>query len=129
MSVTYPDAAGTVSAFVEQARRHNDYAVVAVAAVGEPRPDGTWAWIRIALGAVADRALLAQEANELLRGARLDDHDTVAAAAAACAAIVDPPTDARASAEYRRHLLSIYVERALAMLEARRGARQAGDAR
>lgn len=125
VSVTYPDAAGTVCAFGEQTRRHNDYAVVAVAAVGEPRPDGAWAWIRLALGAVADRVLLAEEAGALLEGARLDDA-TVRAAADVCAAIVDPPSDARASAEYRRHMLPIYVERTLARLEARRAATTPG---
>ncbi len=46
-------------AFAEQCRRHNDFAVVSVAAVADREPDGRWTGIRVALGGVADQPVLA----------------------------------------------------------------------
>jgi carbon-monoxide dehydrogenase medium subunit len=103
---------------VEHARRHGDFAVVSVAATGLPAPDGRWRWIRIGLGAVADRARYARGASEALAGTRLDPAD-VEAAAARCLEEADPTSDVRASAEYRRHLIPILVERALGELAGR----------
>lgn len=122
VEVVVPSRPGSLHAVVEQARRHNDYAIVAVAAIGTPAPDGTWSSVRIALGAVAPTAVVATEAGELLAGRRLDDA-AIRDAAAACIDLVDPSSDARASAEYRRHLVPVYVERALrAMVQRREGA-------
>ena len=56
--------------------------------------------------------MLAEAANEVLHGSRLSDEDIALAAAAALEA-VDPPSDIRASAEYRLHLVPIYVRRVL----------------
>jgi aerobic carbon-monoxide dehydrogenase medium subunit len=44
----------------------------------------------------------------------------VEAAGAACVAAADPTDDIRASADYRAHLLPIYVRRVLGTLQARR---------
>lgn len=119
VEVVVPTRPGSVHAVVEQARRHNDYAVVAVAAVGTPAADGTWSSVRIALGAVGPTAVLASDAGAQLEGRRLDD-DALRGAAAACAEVVDPSSDARASEEYRRHLVPVMVERALRLMEHRR---------
>ena len=118
-AVEFPDGAGTEAVVVEHARRHGDFAVVSVAATGLPAPDGSWRWIRIGLGAVADRARYARRASEGLAGTRLAPAD-VEAAAARCLEAADPPSDVRASAEYRRHLIPIYVERVLDQLRRRR---------
>ena len=52
-------AARTVSAFAEHARRHGDFCIVSVAAVGEPDDNGGWKSIRLALGGVSDRPIVA----------------------------------------------------------------------
>lgn len=118
-TVEFPDGAGTEAVVVEHARRHGDFAVVSVAATGLRAPDGSWRWMRIGLGAVADRARYARRASEGLAGTRLQPAD-VTAAAARCLEEAEPTSDVRASAEYRRHLVPILVERALEDLARRR---------
>ncbi len=104
----------THCAFLERNRKHNDFAVINVAVVG--RSDGgRWSAIRIALGGVNDRAVLASEAANLLEGTTLQD-DAIAEAAQLALSAIDPPSDIRASAEYRRQLVPVYVRRALSQL-------------
>jgi carbon-monoxide dehydrogenase medium subunit len=98
--------------FVECCRRHNDFAVVSVACVGDRSEDGRWSAIRIALGGVADVAVLADAAAAAVEGSLLGDAE-IGEAAQAADEVVDPPSDIRASAEYRRHLVPVYVRRAL----------------
>jgi carbon-monoxide dehydrogenase medium subunit len=112
VGVSLPDHAASAAVIVEHTRRHGDFAVVSVAAVGEPAPDGTWRRVRLGLGGVADRPILARRASSLLAGTRLE-RDAVRNAGEAALAECDPGSDVRASAEYRRHLIPIYVERAL----------------
>lgn len=102
-------------AFAEQCRRHNDFAVVSVAAVGDRGPDGTWTGIRVALGGVADQPVLATTAGTIASGSRLPD-EAIAEAAEAALEVADPPSDVRASADYRRGLVPIYVRRVLTEL-------------
>jgi carbon-monoxide dehydrogenase medium subunit len=102
-------------AFAEQCRRHNDFAVVSVAAVGDRQPDGTWSGVRVALGGVADQPVLATTAGAIASGSRLPDA-AIADAAEAALEVADPPSDVRASADYRRHLVPIYVRRVLTEL-------------
>jgi carbon-monoxide dehydrogenase medium subunit len=102
-------------AFAEFCRRHNDFAVLSVVATGDRGADGRWSDVRIALGGVADSPVLAVAAGEGLEGTSLADADLEAAAQAALE-VVDPPTDIRASAEYRRHLVPVYVRRVLTEL-------------
>jgi carbon-monoxide dehydrogenase medium subunit len=109
-------------AFAECCRRHNDFAIVSVAAVGSQAPTGEWSGVRVALGGVADGPTLAEAANRVLLGTRMSDDDIATAAEAALEA-VDPASDVRASAEYRRHLVPIYVRRVLAELR-RSGAQE-----
>ena len=112
--VAFPRAPGYF-AFAEQCRRHNDFAVVSVAAVGDRGPDGTWTGVRVGLGGVADQPVLVTAAGAAISGSRLPD-EAIAAAAEAALDVVDPPSDVRASAEYRRHLVPVYVRRVLVAL-------------
>ena len=104
----------------EVTRRHNDFAVVALAVIGEQTASGTWTELRIAIAGLDDRALLATEAAASLTGGELDDA-AIAAAAASCAALGDPASDIRASDEYRRHLIGVHVARVLRRLRSGEG--------
>ncbi len=115
--VEFPAVPGAVGALVEHVRRHGDFAVLAVAAVGVADGDGRWASVRIALAGVGPHPFVAEEASAMLSGSALEP-EAVRAAGEACAAAGDPSSDVRASAEYRRHLVPIYVERALERLKA-----------
>ena len=108
----YVPAAPGPAAFLELCRRHNDFAVLSVASVGCRNSSGRWEKVALGLGGVAATPVLVPEAAERLSGSSLTDDDIDAAASLALDAI-DPPTDVRASAEYRRHLTPIYVRRAL----------------
>lgn len=102
-------------AFAEVCRRHNDFAVISVACAGRRGDDGTWTDIRIGLGGVAETPVRVPAAEAALSGSSLADADLEAAGRLALE-VIDPPTDIRASAEYRRHLTPIYVRRVLAKL-------------
>ncbi|MBV8941488.1 MAG: xanthine dehydrogenase family protein subunit M [Solirubrobacterales bacterium] len=102
-------------AFLERNRKHNDFAVVNVAVVGRRGSDGGWSDLRIALGGVSDRVVLAVESAALLEGTTLEE-DAIAQAAQLALDVIDPPTDVRGTAEYRRHLVPVYVRRALSKL-------------
>lgn len=112
--IIFPPAAPAFR-FFERGRKHNDFAVLSLAVVGRPEPDGTWRDIRIALGGVHDRPVLAAAAARALEGRRWDDalvRDAALLALEDC----DPPDDFRASAEYRRHLVPVHVRRMLSAL-------------
>jgi carbon-monoxide dehydrogenase medium subunit len=116
-------------AFVEVGRRHNDFAMVSVVATGNRSADGTWSGLRIGLGGVADGPVLAADAALLLDGTDLADA-LIAESAQAALDVIDPPSDIRASAEYRRHLVPIHVRRVLTELrDAAEGAAQRQDRR
>jgi carbon-monoxide dehydrogenase medium subunit len=104
----------TVSAVVEHARKHGDFCVIGVAAVGEP-DNGGWKSIRLALSGVSPTPFVGAE----LADTRLEQ-DVVDGMVEACVEAADPSDDVRASADYRRHLIPIYVKRALRELERRR---------
>jgi carbon-monoxide dehydrogenase medium subunit len=108
----------THHAFGEICRKHHDFAVVSVAVCGDLAADGTWHDVRVGLGGVADTALRLSDAETLLTGTRLADEE-IAAAAVLALDVIDPPDDIRASAEYRRHLTPIQIERVLRDLRRR----------
>jgi CO/xanthine dehydrogenase FAD-binding subunit len=80
--------------------------------------DGKVMQARLALMGVADTAVRAREAEALLLGERYRPA-LVSAAVARARAGLSPPTDLRASAEYRRHLIGVLVEQALGSAFAR----------
>lgn len=95
--------------FAEMAQRHGDYAL-AMAACALARRGGAVSEVRLGLGAVADRPLLAAEVSELLLGQDLDSpagDAAVAEAARLAAASSEPFDDLHASAAYRRHLVRV----------------------
>ncbi len=90
---------------------------MSVAAIGQRDAAGRWSGLRLGLGGVHDTAILAQEAAAVLEGAELSDSQIEQAAGLALLA-TDPPSDMRASAQYRKHLIPVYVRRALQKLRA-----------
>jgi aerobic carbon-monoxide dehydrogenase medium subunit len=105
-------------AFFERGRKHNDFATVSVLALGTRDPAGRWSGVRVALGGVNDRPVLAAGTAETLEG-RAWDAALIERAAQRALEVVDAPDDVRGSAAYREHLVPIHVRRVLADLERR----------
>ena len=117
-SIRFPNApAGTGVSVQEMARRHGDFAMVAVAAsvtmAGDAIGDA-----RLALINVADRPVRAAEAEAGLRGSP-PTPDSIAAAADAATRDLSPVSDLHASATYRRTVAAVLVRRALTEAVAR----------
>ncbi|MCP4406006.1 MAG: xanthine dehydrogenase family protein subunit M [bacterium] len=112
--IVVPKPAARSSSFYmrQTPRARMDIAVVGVAAAVTLAVDGVMTDARIALGAVAPVPLRAVAAEALLTGQHLTKEllQEVGAAAAREAQAID---DLRASAEYRRHLVNVLVQRAL----------------
>ena len=95
-------------------RSADDYATVAVAAIvtlesgGGRIREG-----RIALGSVAPTPIRARAAEALLAGSQPDDERVLAAVGEAVKQAVDPLTDHRGSAEYKREMAAVMASRAL----------------
>jgi carbon-monoxide dehydrogenase medium subunit len=104
--------AGSGWGFVEVARRHGDFALAAVAATVSLR-DGTVASARIAMMGVGDTPLRASQAEALVVGEAVGPALLAAVGDAARAAAM-PATDLHASADYRRHLVGVLAQRAVA---------------
>jgi carbon-monoxide dehydrogenase medium subunit len=98
--------------FFERGRKHNDFAVLSVAVAGSVGDGGAWTGVRVGLGGVNDRPVLAEAAAAALEG-RVWDDDTIDRAATLALESVDAPDDVRASAAYREHLVPIHVRRVL----------------
>jgi len=106
-------------------RTADDYATVAVAATVTLEPDGERCReARIALGSVGVTPLRGRAAEALLAGERLGER-VLQAAGEAVKGEVDPLSDHRGSAAYKREMTAVIVTRALtqAWEAARRSAR------
>ncbi len=101
--------------FVEVSRRHNDYAVIACAVAASKTEDGIWEDVRIAMIGVDDHPVLIAEAASAVDGTSLEDA-CIAVAVSNCREVIDPPSDVRGSAEYRRHLAGVHLARSLRRL-------------
>lgn len=111
--VRFPTLApGTGWSFIELARRPGDFALVSAAAVLDVDEAGGVARARIALGAVADRAVRCADAEASLAG-KPGSREGFETAAALAAQPLDPPSDVHGSGAYRRHLARVLVGRAL----------------
>jgi carbon-monoxide dehydrogenase medium subunit len=123
--VAIPLAPGTRSCFLELARRHGDYALVAVAARARVT-DGRLDDVRLALAGVGVTPVRAARAEAALAGRRADDPGAREEAGQAVAGEIDPPSDVHASAALRRHLARVLVTRAIAALAAGPGGAEGG---
>ncbi|MBV8953011.1 MAG: xanthine dehydrogenase family protein subunit M [Solirubrobacterales bacterium] len=99
------------AAIQEFARRHGDFAIVAVIAALE-LVDGRCREARIVIGGVDEVPVRVPEAEEALRGAE-PEPSAFEEAAAAAAREIDPVGDLHGSVRYRRELTEVLVRRAL----------------
>ena len=98
---------------MEVARRHNDFALVGVAAVVTLNENGNCKIARMAFLSAGDRPMEAHQAAELLKGQAPTVEVILAAAEKAASADIDPGGDIHATAEFRRHLANVLTRRAL----------------
>ena len=106
---------GACWGFQEFARRPGDFALAGVACRFEVdgAPGGRCRSVRIGLIGVGDTAVRARRAESVLEG-EAPGPEVFAAAAAAARGEVEPLDDGHASAGYRRHLVGVLIEDALA---------------
>jgi carbon-monoxide dehydrogenase medium subunit len=107
-----PWPAGRRFAFQEFAQRRGDFAMSGVALYYDPAADGRVGNAHVGVIGVADRPQRLATVEAVLNGCTISDA-TLAAAAKAASAAVDPHDDIHASAAYRRSLTGTLVERAL----------------
>jgi carbon-monoxide dehydrogenase medium subunit len=106
--------ARTGCAFLEVARRHGDYALLAVAAVIGTDASGTCREARLAYVNAGPGPQRSPRAEALLRGQQAAD-DVFRACGDAAVEDLRPPTDVHASADYRLHLARVLTRRAVAL--------------
>jgi carbon-monoxide dehydrogenase medium subunit len=106
--------ARTGSCFLEVARRHGDFALVAVAAVLALHSDGRCARARLVFGGVGPTPMRVERAEAVLVGHR-PEPELFAAAAREVSAVLQPESDLHASADYRAQVASVLTRRALGM--------------
>lgn len=103
--------AGSGGAYLKLERKVGDYATVGVA-VHLSFDNGTVGRAGIALTGVGHRNLRAEAAEAAIVGAELND-DTIKAAAELAAEAAQPRSDERGSADYKRSVVRVFVERGL----------------
>jgi carbon-monoxide dehydrogenase medium subunit len=107
-----PPAKGTrAGGYLKLERRVGDFATVGVAVAIETSA-GTVVRAGIALTGVGGSTIGATEAAAALAGQPLTA-ESIAAAAGLAAAAAQPKTDHRGTAEYKRHMVSVFVKRIL----------------
>ncbi len=116
VEIRVPLRPGAGSAYEKLDRRVGDWAVVAAGAALEIA-DGAIARAGVALAA-AGAEITSAEAEAALAGAPPVD-ESFARAAALAARACSPVTDQRGSAEFKRHVVGVLVERALRRASAR----------
>jgi CO/xanthine dehydrogenase FAD-binding subunit len=104
--------------FEELARRHGDFAIIAVAALLTLKADGSIERARLSYAGAADRPLRTHRAEAALTGQR-PSAATFEEAARLASSELDPPSDMHATADYRRTVAVALTKRALAAAERR----------
>lgn len=98
--------------FVELSRRTGDFAIVGVATLLFMEDGGVCKEARIALGGVAPTPIRAEEAEEVLAGQKITDALIEKAGEGAAEATETEP-DYHASAEYRKEMARVFVQKGL----------------
>lgn len=98
---------------MEVARRHNDFALLGVAAVVTLDKEGNCEDARMVFLSAGDRPMQAHQAVGLLKGQKPTAEAIRDAAEKASSADIEPGSDIHATAKFRRHLANILSRRAL----------------
>ena len=104
--------AGTVRSFQSFSWRQGDFAIVSVAIMLAMKKDGICQEAKIGLGGVNPTPFRAIDAEEILKGKRIDEKlmDTAANKASEAA---DPDYDIHYSAEYKRDMAKVFTKKGL----------------
>ena len=105
-------AAGTGTAYAKLPHPASGYVVVSAAAVITRQASGTCTASRIAIGGLGSGPIRAIATELELQGKPLTTQ-MIAAAAAKAAEETDPVEDSYASAEYKRHVATVYARKAI----------------
>lgn len=103
---------GAKSTYLKYAHPASGYAVVGVCAIAATDPDGLISFIRIGINGAGDIAYRARSVEDKLLG-HSPTPERIREAAAMAAEEGEMGSDHFASAEYRKHLSTVYTERAL----------------
>ncbi|BAA81231.1 aldehyde dehydrogenase, middle subunit [Aeropyrum pernix K1] len=113
VEVRVPSLSGRFgTAYEKLVFRASDFAIVGVAALVQLSGDGTAEKVRVGLTGVDEKPVRARGVEEELEGKRLSE-DLIARAAERASEGINPPTDIRASAEYRKRMARALTKRAL----------------
>ena len=104
--------AGSGTAYVKLPHPASGYVVVSAGALITRQPSGSCALARVALGGLGSGPIRAAVTETELQGKPLTP-EVIAAAAAKAAEGTDPEGDTYASAEYKRHVATVYARRAI----------------
>jgi carbon-monoxide dehydrogenase medium subunit len=111
-------AAGSGSAYVKLPHPASGYVVVSAGVLITRQASGLCAAARVALGGLSSGPIRARTTEAELQGKSLTP-EMIAAAAAKAADDADPAEDTYASAEYKRHVATVYTRRAIEAAVAR----------
>ena len=75
--------------------------------------DGVFADVRLTLGSVSPMPMRLRASEDVLRGERLDSATATARAGDLAVDVCDAIDDLHGTAEYKRHLVTVFIERAL----------------
>ena len=111
-------AAGSGTAYVKLPHPASGYVVVSAGVLITRQASGLCTVARVALGGLGSGPIRARETESGLQGKSLTP-EVIAAAAAKAAENADPAEDTYASAEYKRHVATVYTRRAIEAAVAR----------
>ncbi|MFH1416641.1 MAG: FAD binding domain-containing protein [Elusimicrobiota bacterium] len=107
LSVTIPDNKRTISQS-RFSRTKTDVPIIKAAA-GAVFDDSRYTNVKIAIGCIAEKVMLLTGTSSIIEGRRPEEIDINEIKKTAQAEI-DPINDIRASADYRRHLVNVFLE-------------------
>ncbi|MHB8568452.1 MAG: FAD binding domain-containing protein [Nitrososphaerales archaeon] len=100
------------SGYMKHSRREGDFAITSCGVVLTTDGGNTCKDVRIALGSIASTPLRFSNAENYLKGKKLDDN-TIVEASNQNPEGADPPSDMHGSKEYRMEMIKVFTKRSL----------------